>query len=248
DNCDFFKAATTELLETLSVIRRMVSSKATPQEEEIFQLIDGVDLEYLSSELPFALTESLGGLGHIQRIVQAMKEFSYPEPEQPIATDLNRAIEMAVVIASGEWKHVASIVKDFDDDLPWIECHPGTIKQVILNLVVNASHAIAEKCEPGSEERGKITIQTRYLDEEQVEIRVIDTGCGIPKKNLDSVCKPFFTTKPLGMGTGQGLALSQKMVTLDHNGSLNIESEEGEGTTIIIRLPVKAQTVDLQEA
>jgi signal transduction histidine kinase len=118
-----------------------------------------------------------------------------------------------------------------------ISCHPSEFNQVILNLVVNAAHAIADFAgKSGSSGKGKIRIQTRNCAE-WVEIRIEDSGSGIPKSVQARIFDPFFTTKEIGKGTGQGLAIAHSVVVDKHDGTIHFETEEGKGTTFVIRLP-----------
>jgi signal transduction histidine kinase len=195
-----------------------------------------VDLEYVNQEIPLAVKQSLEGVRRVTKIVNAMKEFSHPGQTDKIATDLNRAIETALTVSRGEWKYVAEVVTDFDPALPSVVCLPAELNQVILNIIINASHAIAAKKEDGP--KGTITVRTRR-DGEWVEIRVSDTGTGIPEPIRHRIFDPFFTTKGVGKGTGQGLAMAWATVVDLHGGKLGLESEVGKGSTFIVRLPIK---------
>ena len=120
--------------------------------------------------------------------------------------------------------------------MPLIPCLPGEFNQVILNLIVNAAHAIADVVKKGGANKGKIKVQTRNCPE-WAEIRIQDTGTGIPEKVRTRIFDPFFTTKEIGKGTGQGLAIARSVIVDKHGGSIHFETEEGKGTTFIIRLP-----------
>jgi signal transduction histidine kinase len=135
---------------------------------------------------------------------------------------------------------VAEIVVDLDKSLPLVDCLQGEFSQVILNLIINASHAIADTPTCRAGEKGRITISTRRLGEENVEIRVEDTGTGIPESARDRIFDPFFTTKAVGKGTGQGLANAWSTVVDKHGGKLLFETELGRGTAFLIQLPIKS--------
>ena len=140
---------------------------------------------------------------------------------------------------------MADLVLELEPSLPPVPCLPGELNQVILNLVVNAAHAIEEVVQ-GSGSRGQIVVSTRQ-DGDWVEIRIRDTGAGIPKAIQHRMFEPFFTTKPVGKGTGQGLALTRSVVVGKHGGTITFESEEGKGTTFIVRLPLNpAQVKDAE--
>ena len=197
------------------------------------------DLDYLTAEIPKAIGQSLEGIERVSRIVLAMKEFSHPGVKDKVNMDLNHAIDSTLTVCRNEWKYVAEVVTEFDPSLPLVSCLPGEINQTILNLVVNASHAIADVVGDGSHGKGTITISTRR-DGEQVEICLRDTGAGVPEKIRQRIFDPFFTTKEVGKGTGQGLAIAWTVIVERHGGTLHLESEIGNGTTFIIRLPIQA--------
>jgi len=172
-----------------------------------------------------------------------MKEFSHPGPIEKLPIDINRAIESTVLVSRNEWKYVTELTTDFDPDLPPVPCVHGEFNQVILNLIVNAAQAISQQVK-GTSRKGLIHITTRQK-ETAVEIRVADTGGGIPTAIQSKVFDPFFTTKPVGEGTGQGLAIAHSVIVQKHHGTLTFESEPGRGTTFIIQLPLSR---DLQPA
>ena len=125
---------------------------------------------------------------------------------------------------------------EFDATLPRVVCYPGDINQVVLNVIVNAAHAIKEKIKDG--EKGQITVGTR-MQGQFAEISVTDTGNGIPEAIRDKIFDPFFTTKEVGKGTGQGLALAYTVVVKKHGGKIWFETKVGQGTTFFIRLPIQ---------
>jgi PAS domain S-box-containing protein len=197
----------------------------------------GADLDFLRLEIPQAIQQSLDGIGRVAKIVRAMKEFSHPGGEEMQAIDLNHAIESTIAVSRNEWKYVATMKTDFDADLPAVTCFPGDINQALLNVIVNAAHAIEAKSHGGYMERGQIAVSTRNRGSE-VEIRISDTGSGIPPAVQSRVFDPFFTTKALGKGTGQGLAIAYSVIVEKHGGTIEFETEVGHGTTFIVRLPL----------
>ena len=200
--------------------------------------VEDADFEYIRQEAPKAVLQSLDGIGRISRIVRAMKDFSHPGTDVKTNIDLNKAIESTVTVARHEWKYVAEIVTDFDPVLPLVPCLPAEINQVFLNIIINASHAVADALKQnGSDEKGTITIGTRALGE-QAEIRISDTGTGIPENIRSKIFDPFFTTKEVGKGTGQGLAISHSVVVDKHGGTITLDSEVGKGSSFVIRLPL----------
>jgi len=197
-----------------------------------------MDVDFLVAEIPKAIQQTLGGVDRVARIVRAMKEFSHPGTGEKTLVDLNQAVETTLTVARNEWKYVATVKTDFDPNLPLIPCLPGELNQVMLNLVVNAAHAIAEVVKDDGQARGLITATTRQCGD-WVEIRIRDTGPGIPEKIRHKIYDPFFTTKPVGKGTGQGLAIAHTVIVEQHGGTLHFETELGAGTVFIVRLPLK---------
>jgi len=201
-------------------------------------IVEKVDVEYLKKEIPLAIRQSIDGLDRVASIVRAMKDFSHPGVEEKISIDINKAIQNTITVARNEWKYVAEMEIAFDSTLPLVPCLPGEFNQVILNIIINASHAIRDVVGGGSEKKGIIAVNTHNLGSE-VEIRIRDTGGGIPKKIRSRIFDPFFTTKAVGRGTGQGLAISHSIITEKHGGIIRFETKDGRGSTFIIRLPVE---------
>jgi signal transduction histidine kinase/HAMP domain-containing protein len=201
------------------------------------------DLDYVMENAPAAIESSVEGLGRIATIVRSMKEFAHPDQGEKKLVDLNQAIRSTLVIARNEYKYIAEVDAQFGE-LPAVECFLGEINQVVLNLLVNASHAISDVVKDTGG-LGKITVRTR-LDGDAVEISIGDTGTGIPQAARDRIFDPFFTTKEVGKGTGQGLAIARSVVVNKHGGTLRFETESGKGTTFFIRLPLDA--ADLKQA
>lgn len=208
--------------------------------ESLRRAIQESDFAYLSEEVPLAIEQSLQGIQRVAQIVRAMKEFAHPGEAHFVVTDLSSAIENTLTVARNEWKYVAEAETRFDPALPLVPCMPGDLNQVLLNLVVNAAHAISDALGDSPTRKGKITITTR-LARPNAEIWVQDTGVGIPKENLSKVFAPFFTTKPPGRGTGQGLAIAHNVIVEKHGGSIHVESKVGAGTKFILRLPLESR-------
>jgi PAS domain S-box-containing protein len=196
------------------------------------------DIEDLRRELPPALDRVVDGLARIAEIVRSMKEFSHVDQREMSRVDLNRAINSTLIIARSEYKYVAEMQTEFAD-LPLVTCHGGQVNQVVLNLVVNAAHAICDKNKGSlSPEKGLITVRTRIEDGFAV-ISISDTGGGIPEAIRKRIFEPFFTTKEVGRGTGQGLSIAHNVIKA-HGGRLDFVTEIGKGTTFNVRLPLAA--------
>jgi PAS domain S-box-containing protein len=209
----------------------------------LHRCIAEADLDYLLDEIPKAIDQSLEGVQRVATIVRAMKEFSHPGSEEKSALDLNRAIETTITVARSEWKYVSDVETHFDPALPLVLCHAGEFNQVILNLLINAAHAIHHVVGDASGGKGKISIATRQ-DQDCVEISIQDSGSGIPEEIQSRVFEPFFTTKPVGQGTGQGLALAHTVIVRKHGGRIWFETGEGKGSTFFIRLPIAPATIE----
>ena len=198
------------------------------------------ELAYLLGEIPRTCDQSLEGLGRIARIVRSLKEFSHPGSPERTPADLNRTIENVISVSRHEWKYAADLITELSPDLPPVPCVVDAFGQAVLNLVINAAHAIEDAVKRGDAKRGLITVRTR-LDGDVAVIEVADTGTGIPAAIRGRVFEPFFTTKAVGRGTGQGLAIVQQIITHQHNGEVGFDTEEGKGTTFRIRLPLVAR-------
>jgi signal transduction histidine kinase len=195
---------------------------------------EAADVDYFLKNAPDALDRALDGIGRVGSVAKSMTEFAHPDT-QKADVDVNRAVRTTLNMARNEYKNVADLIPDFGD-IPPVHCHAGDINQVVLNLVLNAAHAISDVVE-GTGRRGQITVRTRSIGD-FVEISVSDTGAGIPESVRARIFEPFVTTKEVGRGTGQGLTLSRGIVVEKLKGSLHFETETGRGTTFFIRLPV----------
>jgi PAS domain S-box-containing protein len=196
-----------------------------------------VELDYLMKDVPLALDGAAEGLDRIATIVRSMKEFAHPDQAEKTLADLNQAIRSTLVIAHNEYKYVAAIDAQFGE-LPLVPCYLGEINQVVLNLIINAAHAISDVTKD-SGNLGKLVIRTRFdADADAVEVAIADNGSGIPESARNKVFDPFFTTKEVGKGTGQGLAIARSVIVNKHGGTLRFETECGRGTTFFIRLPL----------
>lgn len=241
DNVRFLQDAFSDLKELLNRYEQLLHAtnfqKGVCEElQSISEVVQRVDAPYLLEEIPRAIEQTLEGVNRVATLVGAMKEFSHPGAKEKTPTDLNHAIESTITVARNEWKYVADMETSFDASLPPVPCLPGEFNQVILNLIVNSAHAIADVIEDGGPAKGKIRIQTRNCAP-WAEIRVEDTGAGIPESIRTRIFDPFFTTKEIGKGTGQGLAIARSVIVDKHGGSIDFETEAGKGTTFIIRLP-----------
>ncbi len=240
DSIHFLQDAAADLFGVLDKLQRVSRSvlDGAPSPEaaaEAAAAEDAADLPYLLENIPKAFERSLDGLSRVAAIVRSLKDFAHPDSREMAATDLNRAVQSTLTIARNEYKYVAELDLDLGE-LPAVICHVGEINQTVLNVVVNAAHAIGDVVK-GSGAMGRITVRTR-CDGDHVVIAISDTGGGIPDAIREQVFDPFFTTKEVGRGTGQGLAIARAVVVDKHGGDLSFDSVVGEGTTFLIRLPI----------
>lgn len=237
DNLSFLQQAFDDVNKLIQLYGRLDGIPLNPETDEIFteirKLSEKIELDYLISEIPQAISQSQEGSERVAKILRAMKTFSHPGNGSKTDVDIKQALENTLAVSVNEWKYVADIEREFDLDLPPLHCYADELNQVFLNIIINAAHAI------GSLQQGKkgsIQIKTQKIDQ-WLEIKISDSGGGIPENIQSRVFEPFFTTKEAGQGTGQGLAIAHDVIVEKHHGHLSFESKTGRGTTFIIRLP-----------
>ena len=241
DNIRFIAQSLRDLLAVLQNYRKVLRPPIDPGVVADFALEasnieNALDLAFILEELPLALEQSAQGVKQVATIVKAIKEFSHPGQDEKSEFDVNALIETMLIVSRNQWKYVAEVETDLDASLPAFKCLPGEIGQALLNLVVNAAHAI----ESAERENGLIRVATRREGTRAV-ITVSDNGCGIPETIRNRIYDPFFTTKDIGKGTGQGLSITFNAVVKKHGGTIDCESSEGEGTTFIVSLPMEPE-------
>ena len=242
-NIEFLEKSFDDLRRLIESLLQMARNPAgdppkASSERDINRLLADIDWEYLKAEIPLAVRQSKEGIGRITTIVKALKEFSHPSSRDKAMYDLNRIIETTITVASNEWKYCAEVETRLDPELPKVFCLADEIGQAVLNILINAAHAVAGKGRKEGE-KGRITVSTRSCPE-HVEISVEDDGTGIPENIRSRIFDPFFTTKMVGEGTGQGLAITHDVIEKKHGGTLSFTSETGKGTTFVIHLPLAA--------
>jgi two-component system NtrC family sensor kinase len=236
DNVRFLQESFSNLMGLLAAYRREAETLPAAANQRLSELETKLDLEFLMQEVPRALEQSAEGLSRIAAIVFAINELSHPDHEQAREVDLNKLVRSAVVVCSGEWKSAAELKLELADGLPSLQCYPGPLSQVLINLVVNAVHAIQAR--GGEGEPGRILVSTALGAPGTIEVTVRDNGSGMPAHVRDRIFERYFTTKPSGKGTGQGLALAQDIVGGKHGGHLSFETELGSGTSFCVCVPV----------
>ncbi len=232
DRLYFIQEAYQDLVQALEVRDAALGENAAVAEVD-----EEIEMDFLREEMPKACEAALEGVGRVANLVRAMRDFARADQVEKTPSDINQAIRDTLVVCHNSYKYAADVETDLGD-IPLAECHIGELNQVFLNLVVNAAHAIEDKQGDDGGPRGTITFRTRKLDE-FVEIRVTDTGGGIPESAQERIFDPFFTTKEVGRGTGQGLAIARSIVVDKHGGDLRFETEAGVGTTFVILVPLK---------
>ena len=242
DNTHFLQDAFNDLKRLLEIFRKMQDASDDREEQARLltaakRIAEEIGLDFLIDEIPMAIGQSLDGISKVSRIVRAMKEFSHPGGKEKTLIDLRMAIENTITVSRNEWKYVADMETDFDESLTTVPCFPDEFNQVVLNLIINAAHAIDSKVK-GAQSKGTILIKTRKVDD-MAEITVKDDGPGIAREIQKKIFDPFFTTKEVGKGTGQGLAISHDVIVNKHGGSISVESTPGEGASFVIQLPLE---------
>ncbi|PKN55048.1 MAG: hypothetical protein CVU56_23410 [Deltaproteobacteria bacterium HGW-Deltaproteobacteria-14] len=201
----------------------------------------GPSPSWLLERVPSALASAREGLDRIQSIVGAMRDFSHRGDGKPHAVDLHQLIASSAMITRNSWKYVAALVTEVDPDAASVEGVGGELGQVVINLIVNAAHALEGQPRANDGAVGRIVVGTRPVPErDAVELFVSDDGPGVPSAIRARVFDPFFTTKPRGKGTGQGLAIAHNIVTDRHGGRLWLEETPGGGATFRVELPRQA--------
>ncbi|MDX2111453.1 MAG: PAS domain S-box protein [Verrucomicrobiota bacterium] len=243
DNLHFMQTSFAELNPVITACLNLSGTDRDSQTlataiHTLAEAVKKADCGFLMDEIPRAIDESINGIKRVASIVRAMKEFSHPGAQVMTSVDINHAISNTITVARNEWKYVAELVTQLDPNLPMVMCLEGEFNQVILNLIVNAAHAIAEKLGKNPNTKGEIALSTRSAGA-WVEIDVSDTGTGIPEKHRGKIFDPFFTTKEVGRGTGQGLTIAHSVIVDKLGGSITFDTEMGVGTTFHIRLPIK---------
>ncbi len=242
DNLNFLGKATDRLLAMANSVHDLSESEDAPApiRAELERVLGRTKLGLLRDRLPKALDNAHEGVRAVSKIVQALKGFAHTGGESFDPSNLNDAITITSTVCRNEWKYVADLELDLDPDLPVVPCRVDELKQVILNLIVNAAHAIGDRPDRAEGEKGRIVVKT-VINGDYAEIRVSDTGCGIPETIQRRIFDPFFTTKEVGRGSGQGLAIARSVIEKEHRGRLSFETAENEGTTFIVSLPLQRE-------
>ncbi|MBL8941114.1 MAG: PAS domain-containing protein [Archangium sp.] len=224
--------------DTLGYLDAVQSALDPSQRQALQPRAEAIDLDYLRREVPTSLSDGRDGLQRVAELVRALKEFSHQDGGSLEPADVNAIIQRSAVLSRGELKHLAELELRLED-VPRVPCLPNALGQVMLNLLVNAAHAIEERTARERDCPRRIVVHTRVVGDD-LAISVNDTGQGMPAAVQERIFEPFFTTKPMGKGTGQGLSLVRTVITQRHKGRISVESTVGQGTTFTVFLPLVA--------
>lgn len=237
DNASFLDCAIAQLANFATAVRR-TAVEASSAKEMIACVEESAqqnDLDYVLEETPHAISALRDGVEQVSKIIRAMKSFVRADQVEKAPADLNQALRDTLVVARGEYKHVLSVETEFGD-IPAVTCLVSALNQAFLNLIVNAAHAVSEAKRTDG---GRLRLTTAQKGD-FVEIAFSDNGCGIPEPIQHRIFDQFFTTKPVGLGTGQGLGIVRRIVVEMHGGTVAFKSEPGQGTTFVLTIPIEA--------
>ncbi len=239
DNTGFFQESYETLKDVLQQSFQIIMENDTVPEsekEQLNRIKDDADIEYILEEIPDSIAATLDGVKRVSAIVKGLKAFSHPDTEDKVSVNIHELIQNTAIICRNEWKDHVDILYDFDEDSSLVPCFPGDINQVIMNMIINAAHAIEKKFN-GVAEKGELKIST-YIENTNVVLLFSDNGCGIDENILPNIFDPFYTTKEVGKGSGQGLSISNNIIVKKHSGKIEVESSKDVGTTFRVILPL----------
>jgi two-component system NtrC family sensor kinase len=237
DNIDFLRRAFASIGEVFEHEYFKETAPTSPEVANLRSLMRSLRLPHLMEQIPLAIQQSSEGVDRVTAIIHAMQEFTPRASDELTPVDINHAIESSLEVTKSQYKYVAEIQLDLSKELPMILCSAWEFKQALVNLIINATHAIEESVSSGRYQRGSIAITTR-LSGASVEVIVKDNGCGIAVPNQKQIFVPFFTTKAVGKGTGQGLPMVRSIIENALKGSITFTSTVGEGTEFKLTLPI----------
>ncbi|HEY9626517.1 MAG TPA: HAMP domain-containing sensor histidine kinase [Coleofasciculaceae cyanobacterium] len=239
----------------LSVVALYQKHYPTPADEIQIKIAD-TDLEFVQTDLHKVLDSMQTGTQRIRQVVLSLRNFSRIDESAFKAVDIHEGIESALLILHHRLKEkpklpAIQVIRDYGD-LPLIECYPSQLNQVLMNILTNAVDALEEfnadrTYEAITEQPSWIKIQTTLIDRYSIQISIADNGLGIPEPIKQQIFNPFFTTKPIGMGTGMGMSISYQIITEKHQGKLECFSTPGKGTEFIMQIPIRQLTPKVKQ-
>ena len=221
-----------DIFKMVEAYEKLESALAADHEDVVAAkaIKEQIEWDYLKDDSMQLMDECKDGITRVKQIVNDLKDFSRVDEAEWQWADLHKGLDSTLNIVNNEIKYKADVIKEYGE-LPQVECIPSQLNQVFMNMLVNAAHAI--------EDHGTITIHTGLNEGgDMVSIRFTDTGKGMDEATINKIFNPFYTTKPIGQGTGLGLSLSYSIMNR-HHGDINVDSTPGEGTTFSLLLPVK---------
>jgi signal transduction histidine kinase len=239
NNSYFIHDAFENLVKFVDTLKQSLTNIETSNpihvKENIEKTIEECDVGYILEEGPKASDQIVRGVSRVSTIIRTMLDYTHPGRSLLEQANIHELFENTLIFIRSKKKDIFEIETEFCHDIPQVLCYPGELIQVFMNLLLNAADAIQEKGKPGL-----IKITTSY-NENEVIIAITDNGCGIPDEIKDNIYNPFFTTKEVGNGTGQGLSLVHNIVTQRHKGRIYFESQVGVGTTFYVHLPLTSE-------
>ncbi len=217
--------------------------EATPEIEEI---LEEIDLDFLREDVYKLLSSMRIGANRIKEIVVSLRNFSHLGEAEKKSVDIHEGIDSTLLILNNRLKakndrDAIQVIKEYGE-LPPVECYAGQLNQVFLNIIANGIDAIEEYNKPPK--ISTIRISTQVINPDWVAISITDNGLGIPEEVIQKIYDPFFTTKPVGKGTGLGMAISHQIVVDKHGGILQCFSQPGQGTEFWIQIPIKLSNIN----
>lgn len=213
----------------IALIKELTPHLPEEDQTRLTKLFAKEDLDYIEEDLPELMTDTMDGLSRVRDIIQNLRSFSRTQSSDRELSDLNAGIKTTLKLLNSELKNSVTLNLELSP-LPEIECNLNELNQVILNLLINAKHATHDVTHP------TITLKSES-DSQYIRIIISDNGCGMNQETLNDIFVPFFTTKPVGKGTGMGLAIAHSIIQ-DHKGDIHVDSAPGQGTTFTIKLPL----------
>lgn len=219
------------------ILEQLDEARFAKQMAHIEAIRSEVDFDFLLEEIPEAVRRCQVGTERVSAIVRAMKRFTHPGSERMALEDLNEVLDSSAIMARSEYKYCAEMELDLGA-IPLVPLDVGQMNQAMINLIVNAAHAIQDADDgQGGSPVGRIRLSSR-VDGAHVLVSIADDGVGMTPEVRDRMFEPFFTTKCVGRGTGQGLAQVWSAVVERHKGSIEVDSKPGSGTRFDVRLPL----------
>lgn len=228
-NMIHLKSYTNALFELIALFEQFETDLSEDKKKELKDLKDKIELDFIQEDLPMLIKSCQEGTERTKNIVLDLKNFSRLDEMVVNNVDLPKELDTTLNILHNKLKNKIEIVKEYEKNLPTVEGYGGQLNQVFMNILDNACYAIKDI--------GKIYIKLQK-SENDVIIEIEDTGCGMKKEQMNKIFDPFYTTKPVGEGTGLGMSISYKVIQ-NHNGKIEVDSTEGKGTKFTIHLPVK---------